>query len=136
MLRSLVRKFDIASQPYALNSRGSERFTTTVGGVCGLLLYAVIAVFTYFRLLKLVTRDDPQLFEVTQGMHPVLDAQSHNLKLMGVEIGIGIYRTDYYYNHEWTKGENWYLSERTPIDPNLLFKKVDFWSITGINQGI
>ncbi len=43
----------------SLNFRGSDKFTTKVGGLTTLIALGVVTAFGYFKLAQLVTKSDP-----------------------------------------------------------------------------
>lgn len=62
--------FDQFGQPVAsLNIKGRQTYTTNLGGILGILIYATIGYFVRSRLIKLVNQADPYIFEVNQGLN-------------------------------------------------------------------
>ena len=59
-IRAFIQWFDIYAKPVALlNIRGQTKFTTTFGGVVGMVITGLMLWFLQTRLEKLSNKDDP-----------------------------------------------------------------------------
>ena len=92
-VRAFIQNFDLYGQPVALlNIRGITKFTTTCGGLVGMVIIGLILWFFETRLTKLVTKDDAVLSEVNQGLN-LLAADSPEFKFSenSFIVGAGIF---------------------------------------------
>jgi hypothetical protein len=55
ILSNTVHLFDIAAQPLSLNLQGRTSFTSLCGGLTGVVIYSLVAIFTYQMTVQMVT---------------------------------------------------------------------------------
>ena len=69
MIRSIdavVHSFDKFSEPVAnINMNGKTRYTTRLGGLCGLTVYSLMAWFIVVRYQKMMNLIEPVIYQVT-----------------------------------------------------------------------
>lgn len=71
--------------------KGTQTFTTNLGGLLGIFFYVFIAVFLQFRVQKLTTRDNPDIYEVSQGLNLMEDKEIIKFDEQSFTIGFGLY---------------------------------------------
>ena len=63
--KKLISTFDVFGKDVSpLNIRGETKQTTVQGGLTCMAIFVVLVTFTVSRLVKLITRDDPTLYQV------------------------------------------------------------------------
>ena len=90
---SFVHAFDKFSEPVAnINMNGQTHYKTRLGGLCGIMVYSLMAWFIVLRYQKMMALSEPAIFEVTQGMNLMADdSPSFNLAESNFNIGYGIF---------------------------------------------
>ena len=63
-----LRGLDRFQEPVSLNINGEQSVGSKLGGTCSLIIFILIAVFTYGRVDKLTNRLEPSIYEVNQGI--------------------------------------------------------------------
>jgi hypothetical protein len=94
-LQPKIRFFDLFGEPVPqINMNGSTTHKTTCGGLVSLSIWASIIAFVVVRMEKLIYRDDPIIYEVTQALNltqtPALDFKEHKLS-----FGMAFYTESY-----------------------------------------
>ena len=91
----VVHSFDKFGEPVAnLNMKGKSRYTTRLGGLCGITIYSLMAWFVVVRYQKMMNRIEPVIYEVTQGMNLMADdSPTYDLKEQNFNFGLGFYGT-------------------------------------------
>ena len=69
MIYRLLTEVDQFKTPIALTyANGKTHFSSKMGGLVSLLIYATIFAFTVGLFAKLINRQDPTIFEVKTGV--------------------------------------------------------------------
>jgi undecaprenyl pyrophosphate phosphatase UppP len=64
-----------------VNIAGKQVHRTKFGGLIGLIVSVVITAFTISRLIKMLNRDDPSVFQINKGLDLLAsDSESFNFK--------------------------------------------------------
>ena len=94
-LDAVVHSLDKFGEPVAnLNMKGKSRYTTRLGGLCGITIYSLMAWFVVVRYQKMMNRIEPVIYEVTQGMNLMADdSPTYDLKEQNFKFGLGFYGT-------------------------------------------
>ena len=67
LTRSVLHSFDWWGEPVApLNMRGQTVFTTSFGGVMGLVITVLMMWFTQTKVKRMINNDDPYLGQIDQ----------------------------------------------------------------------
>ena len=82
IVTSFLHQFDAWGSPVpSVNIAGNQVHRTKFGGLIGLIVSIVITAFTISRLIKMVNRDDPSVFQVNRGLDLLAgDNESYNFK--------------------------------------------------------
>jgi hypothetical protein len=65
-LLSIIRRFDMFGEPVAqFNIKGDTVVKTGLGGFVSIAVWAILLSFAYVRALKMNSRDEPFIYEVS-----------------------------------------------------------------------
>lgn len=85
---AFVHLFDKFGEPVAnLNMAGKTQFRTRLGGLCGMAVYGLMTWFIFVRMKKMLNRENPTIYEVTQAMDVGAESESYNFKENNFHFG-------------------------------------------------
>jgi hypothetical protein len=119
-MKKTLKKLDFFGQPAAqFNIKGKSVFTSAFSGGIGLVISVLVLLFVYSRTVKLVTRSDPAMFEVSQGLNLLdEDAEVYELEDNQFSLGVGAFYDRY---KEWDTETGKIISETLSYDMSVLF---------------
>ena len=91
-----LQKFDFWGERVHLNINGKAINRTNLGGVVGILLLVVNCIFVSYLLDKMINREDPNIYEVEQGMN-LMDEDTPVFNFGEYDFNVGVaayYRED------------------------------------------
>ena len=109
--KKVLHSFDWWGEPVApLNLRGQTVYTTSCGGLTGLVIAVLILWFTQIKFQKLFNRDEPYLTQIQQPLDLVApDTPAYNFAENHFALGISV--------RKWKFDWNWgYRYEEVDIE--------------------
>jgi hypothetical protein len=91
----ILEEFDAFSAPYNLNLRGSDSFRTRLGGTCSLGIYILVLAFMIQRMLYMVNRNEPRMYQIEQSVDLVEDLTPYSFKESNFTVGMFVSRTSF-----------------------------------------